>query len=85
MRFWILFLSLSFFIVSTIPQKHCSLLAQDEPAVAMCWGKPWVLADTAKWDYVYNDLDILKIYIGNIDTRIGQDTVRSFIESLFWY
>ena len=57
-----------------------------EPRVAMCWGKPWELADTSKWNYVYNNIDTYKFYIGNIDLtalpRLNRDTVKQFVSAL---
>lgn len=55
---------------------------EDEPSLLMCWGNPWALTDTTLWQNVYNNLDILKIYIGNIDARVDPEDARSFIESL---
>ncbi len=50
--------------------------------VAMCWGNPWVLADTAQWSAVYEQLDVLKIYVGNIDSRVDPVQSRAFVEAL---
>jgi hypothetical protein len=56
-----------------------------KPRVAMCWGKPWELADTAKWNFVYNNIDVFKFYIGNIDLaalpRLNRDTVKQFVSA----
>ncbi|MBE0646039.1 MAG: hypothetical protein IH600_18295 [Bacteroidetes bacterium] len=56
--------------------------AQSHPRVAMCYGNPWVLADTTKWSEVLGKLDILKFYIGNIGMRIDPDTARTLISAL---
>jgi hypothetical protein len=57
-----------------------------KPRVAMCWSKPWELADTAKWNFVFNNIDIYKFYIGNIDLtalpRLNRDTVKQFVSAL---
>ncbi len=52
------------------------------PRVAMCYGNPWVLADTARWAETLGKLDILKMYIGNISTRIDPDSARTFVSAL---
>ncbi len=58
----------------------------NEPKVAMCWGKPWELADTSNWNFVYNNIDIYKFYIGNVDLtalpRLNRDTVKLFVSAL---
>lgn len=53
-----------------------------ESRIAMCFGKPFVLADTTQWSEVLAGLDILKIYIGDIDTRIDPQTARTFVSAL---
>ena len=53
-----------------------------EPRVAMCYGNPWVLADTTQWQEVLEGIDILKIYIGNIDARVDPAQARAFVTAL---
>lgn len=52
------------------------------PRVAMCYGNPWVLADTTQWSEVLDGIDILKIYIGNIDARVDPQQARTFVSAL---
>lgn len=53
-----------------------------ETEVAMCWGSPWVLSDTSQWGAVYQRLDVLKIYVDNIDARADTAQVRAFVAAL---
>ncbi|MFA6233890.1 MAG: T9SS type A sorting domain-containing protein [Bacteroidota bacterium] len=50
--------------------------------VAMCYGGPWVLADTAQWSEVLGKLDILKIYIGDINERVDPQQARALVSAL---
>ncbi|MBN1446614.1 MAG: T9SS type A sorting domain-containing protein [Bacteroidetes bacterium] len=54
----------------------------ESPRVAMCWGGPWALADTAAWPEVLGRLDILKIYIGDINERVDPETARTLLTAL---
>ena len=48
----------------------------------MCYKDPWVLCDTTAWPTVYEGIDILKIYIGDIAERVDQEQARCFIKAL---
>ncbi len=53
-----------------------------DPRLLMCWGNPWVMADTTQWPQVYGGLDIEKIYIGDINPRADTALVRKYIRAL---
>src|SRR5690606_750548 len=53
-----------------------------DPRILMCYGNPWVLTDTTQWQYVYDNLDIIKIYIGNIDVRGDTAAMRTVVSNL---
>lgn len=53
-----------------------------EARMLMCWGKPWMLADTTQWPQVYENLDIQKIYIGDIGDRSDPEQKRRFVQAL---
>jgi hypothetical protein len=50
--------------------------------VLMCWANPWQLADTTQWPQVYQQLDIQKIYIGDISSRTDTAQARRFVRAL---
>ncbi|MCB2205841.1 T9SS type A sorting domain-containing protein [bacterium] len=51
--------------------------------VTMCWGQPWELADTSQWSEVYGQLDVIKIYIGNIGGgRVDTALQRAFVRTM---
>lgn len=54
---------------------------KSEERVLMCWGNPWSLADTTQWPNVYRNLDIQKIYIGDISER-DKEQMRLFVRAL---
>lgn len=56
------------------------------PRIAMCWGKPWELADTSQWNYVFNNIDVYKFYIGDIlnasGSRVDSAKAKLFVKYL---
>ncbi len=43
---------------------------------------PWALCDTDLWPYVSDNVDIVKIYIGDLNENTDPDKVRCFVEAL---
>ncbi|MFZ1730102.1 MAG: T9SS type A sorting domain-containing protein [Bacteroidota bacterium] len=62
--------------------KHVQPPTKEKPRVAMCYGNPWVLADTTQWSEVLGKLDILKIYIGNITARLDSQQSHALANAL---
>jgi hypothetical protein len=62
--------------------KHVQPPRKEKPLVAMCYGNPWVLADTTQWSAVLGKLDILKIYIGDISARLDSQQSRALANAL---
>ncbi|MBX3042643.1 MAG: hypothetical protein KIT33_00965 [Candidatus Kapabacteria bacterium] len=50
--------------------------------ILMCYKNPWELYDTEQWKTVLENLDILKIYIGDINERVNEEKARALISSL---
>lgn len=65
---------------------HHEIKSQTRPRIAMCWGRPWELADTTQWNYVYHHIDVFKFYIGDIlnatGSRVDSTRARLFVKHL---
>lgn len=48
----------------------------------MCYGNPWELCDTTQWEFVLKNIDIFKIYIGDINDRADEELVKCFVKKL---
>ncbi len=56
--------------------------ADTESIVTMCYSSPWILADTTAWSTVLSHIDVLKIYIGDINVRADSAEVRTLLAAL---
>jgi len=63
-------------------RKEVKHESTDAPRILMCYGDPWALADTTLWREVYNRVDILKIYIGDINERVDKQQMRTLVTAL---
>lgn len=62
--------------------ENYAIQYNDYNKILMCYKDPWVLCDTDQWPIVLKEIDIVKIYIGDINPRVNQEQARCFIESL---
>lgn len=64
------------------PRVSRTTLPASTPTVTMCYGDPWVLADTTQWSTVLAHIDVLKIYIGDINVRADSVAARTLLTAL---
>lgn len=70
---------------STYPDVDYSI---NPPLILMCAdGRrspdyPWTLCSTAEWPYVSNNLDLIKLYIGDFNAETDPEAVRCFAEAM---
>lgn len=58
-------------------------VAQPKPRVLLCYGDPWVLADTAQWSDVSAGIDVFKFYVDGVEpSRVGREQIKSFLAVL---
>jgi len=63
-------------------EPQYKLLRNGGNKILMCYKNPWELCDTDQWPTVLKEIDIVKIYIGDINPRVNQEQARCFIKAL---
>lgn len=76
------FISIYVLVCVAIISCYPLFVTGQQPRVLMCKGNPWELCDTDQWPTVYDNVDIVKIYIGDIKQGVDINQVKCFIQKL---